>query len=469
MSTAAAAVHRALHAPLALSREPIRLAEAFRKTHHEIAGQATLARWARAWWRYDGVRFIELDDEALVRDIYRFLDVVEVEKRDDKGAVSRERVTARQKTAGEVQRALLKVMPMLGPNMPQWTQRYNDDPEPEQLMPCANGLLDMRTLDLVQPTPRLFATNALGCAWDPDAKEPTAWLAFLESVWGDDKDSIRALQQMFGYFLTADTSQQKLFALVGPARSGKGTIGRILTLLLGPDAVVHPTLASLERPFGMAPFVGKMLAIVGDARLGGRQDQATVVERLLSVSGEDSISIDRKNRDPINVRLRARVLLLTNELPRLYDTSGALASRFVILQMTRSFYGEEDTQLEARLTVELPAILRWALEGRQDLAESGRFVSPLASEEAKSDMRAESSPITVFLSERCVMGPDKRAEVGTLYEKWVSWCKDNGRDKPGDRQRFCRDLKTVYPCLTSVQVRRPDGSRARAYDGIGVS
>src|SRR5262245_42248056 len=35
------------------------------------------------------------------------------------------------------------------------------------------------------------------------------------------------LQTWFGYNLTPDTSLQKIAALVGPPRSGKGTIGRV--------------------------------------------------------------------------------------------------------------------------------------------------------------------------------------------------------------------------------------------------
>jgi len=149
--SAAIPIRAALKAPLAESTEPVRLAECFKRTHYQIREHATLTRWAHAWWKYDGVRFAELDDEALTRDVYKFLDTVEVEKTNDKGETRRERVTARSRTANELQKALLSVMPMLGPNMPQWTMRYADDPPPERLVACANGLLDMKTLELVQP------------------------------------------------------------------------------------------------------------------------------------------------------------------------------------------------------------------------------------------------------------------------------------------------------------------------------
>ena len=94
--------------------------------------------------------------------------------------------------------------------------------------------------------------------------------------------------------LSADTSQQKMLLIVGPKRSGKGTIGRVLQALLGHSNVVGPTLASLQTNFGLAPLIGKPLAIISDARLGGRSDQASIAERLLSISGEDAVTIDRK-------------------------------------------------------------------------------------------------------------------------------------------------------------------------------
>lgn len=474
-ATAAQRVSQRLNAPLARNTEPMRLGEAFRRFRYEMDGDATLVRWARAWWRYDGVRYVEHDDEALDTDIVKFLDVVEVEvseKDEESGETKRyrKRVTAKMRTVSDVRRSLPAVMPALGSAAPPiWITRSDLDPKPENLVPCANGLLDLNHRELVEPTPRLFATTAIGAAWLPDAPPPERWLAFLASMWGDDKESIRALQQMFGYLLTPDTSQQKMFALIGPKRSGKGTIARILKALLGDDAVVNPTLQSLERPFGLAPLVGKTVAIIGDARLGGQSDQAQVVERLLSISGEDPLSIDRKNRDPINVRLRTRVLLLSNELPRLYDSSGAIASRFLILQTFKSFFGEEDTQLEQKLLEELPGIFRWALDGREDLHEQGRFATPQASERAIEELESLSAPLRVFVRDCCIVAPGQQVEVPSLYERYQQWCKDNGRDKPANKQIFGRDLHTSFPHLTEIQPRRPDGKRIRAYQGIGLS
>ena len=59
-----------------------------------------------------------------------------------------------------------------------------------------------------------------------------------------------------------------MLLLIGPTRSGKGTIARMLTALIGSGHVAGPTLASLGTNFGLSPLLGKPLAIISDARLG---------------------------------------------------------------------------------------------------------------------------------------------------------------------------------------------------------
>ena len=129
-------------------------------------------------------------------------------------------------------------------------------------------------MQLLGHDPDFFNTSALDVAYDPHAPEPAQWLTFLCSLGGDDEEAIETLQEAFGHFLTTDTRQQKIFLLVGPKRSGKGTIARILTALLGRANVAGPTLSSLSTNFGLAPLISKPLAVISDARLGGRTDQA---------------------------------------------------------------------------------------------------------------------------------------------------------------------------------------------------
>ncbi len=83
----------------------------------------------------------------------------------------------------------------------------------------------------------------------------------------------------------------------------------------------------------------KTVAIISDARLSGRSDQAIITERLLSISGEDAQTVDRKMLEPVTTKLLTRFTIISNELPRLEDASGALSGRMLVLQLAKSFYG----------------------------------------------------------------------------------------------------------------------------------
>jgi putative DNA primase/helicase len=211
-------------------------------------------------------------------------------------------------------------------------------------------------------------------------------------------------------------------------------------------------LASLGTNFGLQPLIGKPLAIISDARLSTRADSKTVVERLLSVSGEDSLTIDRKYKDPWTGRLPTRFLILSNELPKLSDASGALASRFVLFVLKHSFYKHENTHLTAQLLAEAPAIFNWALEGVGRLSERGYFVNPESGADAIRQMEDLSSPISAFLRDRCVVGQTHTVSAEDLWTAWKTWCTEENY-KLSTRQLFGRDVRSALPGIQRVRPR----------------
>ena len=176
------------------------------------------------------------------------------------------------------------------------------------------------------------------------------------------------------------------------------------------------TLAGLGTNFGLASLIGKQVAIISDARLGGRADQHAIAERLLSISGEDTITVDRKYREAWTARLQIRFLILSNELPRLADASGALGGRFIVLVLIHSFYGREDL----------------------------------------------GSPIGAFLHEECEVEPSCTVEANRLFRAWTDWCGRVGREHPGSTQTFGHDLRAALPGLKTIQPREGD-NRLRYY------
>lgn len=346
---------------------------------------------------------------------------------------------------------------------PSWLRDGANRPPALEILPCRSGLLHLPTMRQFDPTPQFFSTSALDFDPDPSSPPPMEWLGFLHQLFDGDGESLDLLQEWFGYCLICDTSQQKMLLIVGPRRSGKGTIARVLTRLVGPANVCGPATSSLAGAFGLQPLLTKSLAIVSDARFHGENIQ-TVVERLLCISGEDTLTVDRKHMTSVTLKLPTRFVFLTNEFPRLTDARGALAGRFVILRLTESFYGKKDPLLTAKLLVELTGILNWAIEGCHRLRERGHFVMPGSVRDVVQEIEDLSSPVAAFVRKECVVGPGRRVWVDDLYDAWESWCEREGRTLVSTKQAFGRNLAAA---VAGVSRRRGAGD-VPFYEGIDL-
>jgi putative DNA primase/helicase len=164
------------------------------------------------------------------------------------------------------------------------------------IVAVANGLLDIEQRLLTPHTPLFFNQTAVPFDYDPVAPQPQRWLDFMAEIWPSEPDAIKVVAEWFGYVISGRLDLHKILLMVGPTRGGKGVIARMLGVLIGRQNVAGPTLNSLGGDFGLAPLIGQSLAIISDARFVGKNDHV-VVERLLSISGEDTLTINRKYRD----------------------------------------------------------------------------------------------------------------------------------------------------------------------------
>jgi len=427
-----------------------------------------LYRHRGAFYCWQSSHYHEITDQYLKADINLFLDCAQRISENKEGKQTKIPFHPKRVHVGEIMGAL-ESLAYLGDILqpPFWLGDRVPDLDPTELLACANGLLHLPTHELLKHTPTFFTHNAIDYSYDPRAPQPLQWFGFLRELWPTDDASILALQEWFGYCLVADTSYQKAFMLVGPKRSGKGTIARVLEAVIGPHNAVSPTLASLAGEFGLAPLIGKRLAIISDARISTKTDTAVVAERLLSITGEDSVSANRKFLAHWRGKLEVRFLVLSNELPRIADASGALPSRFIVLMLTNSFFGKEDRGLTARLLGERSGILNWAIAGYERLSARGYFQQPESAADAIRDLEDLGSPISAFLRDKCIIAPGRAVACSDLFDEWKLWSDSQNQGNAGTLQTFGRDIRSAVPGLRTINARSEDG-RSRVYDGIGI-
>jgi putative DNA primase/helicase len=442
--------------------DPLAVAREFIQEHFTPNGVLTLHYWRSGWWEWQTSHWKEIDDRAIRAKLYSYTEhaLYILGPKSVPWSPTRRKIS-------DLADALAAICILDGDrDQPCW---LDDRAEPGIIVAVANGLLDVERRQLLPHSPLFFNQTSVPFAYDPNAPEPRRWLDFLGELWPDGADAIDVLGEWSGYVVSGRTDLHKILLMVGPTRGGKGAIARVLTAMVGRKNVAGPTLNSLGGDFGLAPLIGKTLAVISDARFAGR-DAGVVVERLLSISGEDTLTVNRKYREQWTGKLPSRLHVSSNELPKLGDASTAIVGRIVLLLTTRSWLGREDHGLEAALHAELPGILNWALDGlhRLTVTNGNCFTRLPAADEAIIAMRDLASPVAAFVRDRCVIDP--RADVGCddLYAKYKAWAEDNGHHRIA-KTVFGRDLRASVPSIRVERPRDDEGEgtkRPRKYIGI---
>lgn len=264
----------------------------------------------------------------------------------------------------------------------------------------------------------------LDCDYSTEPLPAPHWDAFARSIWGDDQESIQLLNEILGYLLSERTDLQKIFLLIGPPRAGKGTVFRLIARILG-DACGAFKVARLGREFSAECLLGKTVSIDPDVRRPGG-DEGPIVERLLSISGEDRQAVPRKHIGDIQVTLKTRLMLGANPPFGLKDAGGALASRLVILRFPHSFLHREDPGLLQRLEAEIPAIVQRGLAALQTLEQRGRFLEPASSRDERTSIEYTQEPMARFVAEECVSDPAASVRRNDFYQAVKVWRQDQG-------------------------------------------
>lgn len=353
-----------------------------------------------------------------------------------------------------------------------WIGPDLDRPEGD-LICFRNGISTIENLiagkpDLIPPTPRFF--NIANLDFDLPSKDtrPVQWIRFLDSSL-DDRRSIEAIQDFFGYCLTDNTHLQKFLFLYGIPRSGKGTIGRTIQLLIGENATAT-SIENFATNFGKQNLIGKNLAILGDVRANQLKsdERNKVTQAILGIVGEDVQNIPRKYQSDWVGRLPTKLMLLSNEMPKLSDGSGALATRAIIVRFEKSFAGKEDVGLEDKLRREHGGIFWWAVEGLKRIIDRREITEPTYLEEMKAEMESENNHLHDFIGDCCEferdpLNVDLQVSKDRLYEVYRLWCTKSGIKGIKAKQTFAKDLKNNFGISDG---RKSTGNRERVFQGI---
>lgn len=424
-----------------------------------------LVHYAEDFYIHAGTHY-EIIEEATIRSkLYSFLDRC---KKPAKGGALAPFNPSPASVSGAMDaiKSIVHLANQPNTKPPIWFEEYQaNKPDASKLISVKNGLFHLEDKILLPHSLGFFTQHSLPFEYDQNATCPQ-WDAFLQSIWDDDQESIDALQEMFGYILSGDTRQQKFFNIIGPRRSGKGTINKVLVSLFGQHNTVAPQLEELCDTFGLQPWLGKPLASFTDARAPER-NRSAVVSQLLRIVGGDTVTVNRKNKEAWSGYLPTRIIVYSNEALQLTENSNALTGRMLVLKMNKSFYDKEDTDLFNKLSTELAGIFNWAMAGLdRRLSRGGHFMQPQSGKQLLLLMEQLGNPLNSFVEDTFVFDPVSQVKKDDVFLCWKRWAVKRSLP-PGSEMSFKRRfLAATQEKRIETGESRADGERVPIYLGI---
>jgi P4 family phage/plasmid primase-like protien len=453
---------------IVLDTAPMSHARHYLETMYTCEEGIRLVHYSGDYFTYKGTHYEEIEEATVRSQLYKFLD--KCKKQDRKGNLLPFAPTPTTVSGAlDATKAIVHLPNHAGTKPPVWLDAYADNkPEAHKLISLKNGIFHLEDSVLLPHSLGFFTQNTLPFEYDANATCPL-WEKFLSDVWGSDTDSIEALQEMFGYIISGDTKQQKFFNIIGPRRSGKGTINKVLVDLLGEHNTVAPELGELCDNFGLQPWLGKLLASFTDARAPER-NRGAVVSQLLRIVGGDTVTVNRKNKEAWSGYLPTRIVIYSNEVLQLTENSNALTGRMIVFKMTNSFYGKEDTELSDKLKKELSGIFNWAMEGlHRRVARGGKFIQPKSGVDLLETMEELSNPIGTFMEDVLLFEPNERVDKDDLFAVFKKWCLAKNIAYGTDLTFKRRFLASVQDRRITSEMVRTSGERQHFYIGVGLT
>ncbi len=298
------------------------------------------------------------------------------------------------------------------------------------MLPCANGVLDIATRELLPHSPAYYFTSKLPYAYDPAATAPV-WEWFVSITL---PEAAAFLQEFAGYALTVKMLHEIAVWFYGPPGSGKSTFILGLQTMLGSRAGLL-SLADVERNrFALSNLPGKTLVVSTEQP----SDYIASGGTLNALISGEPVVVDRKFKDAVVVVSQAKLAWAMNSLPRVGDSNSGLFRRVKVVKFPALPEAKRDLTLKDDIATEGAGILIWALAGLDRLTERKRFDVPACVASATEEFRVTNDVPAQFVAEQCVVGPEYRAKAGQLYAAYKAWCLETGH-KPQSMTSLAND------------------------------
>lgn len=293
------------------------------------------------------------------------------------------------------------------------------------LVAVNDGVVDLRTMALLEHSPERVFLMKSPWDWDPGATSPVitmpdglswdfdSWLADLH----DDPEVVGVYWELLSAAVRRHVRWDKAAFFYSPYGSnGKGTLAQVMRLLVGEDNCTSIQLSEFGDRFALGLLTRASAIITDENDVGSYSERSS---KFKAVVTGDKFTIERKHKDPGDIAFHGLVVQCINDFPRAKDKSDSFARRQLFVPFDKRFEGVERKYIKSDY-IRRPEVMRYVLRRALEMKHI-ELSEPAACKRLKDAYRRENDSVREFWAEHEAEFVWDLLPTAFLYDLYKAW------------------------------------------------
>ncbi len=298
------------------------------------------------------------------------------------------------------------------------------------LLNVQNGVVNLKTKELLPHHPKYGCTNICLCDYNPDAKS-TRFKTFAKEIMSDNDEVYDYMQTAAGCWTTGERREEKFWILTGSGSNGKSKYLEALAYTLGNYACLFPTNALTKsnsdagRPTPeLVPLMNTRFAHTSELEAGNVINDGCIKQ----YTGNAHLLVRKMRQEYSKIEVCFKIVIDSNYPPNFKRFDYAIKRRIVIIPFTRQFKGKNrDNNLVSKLQADCEYILKYLVDGAYKYYKYGLHEPEvIRAETEKYCFQADS--VGSFLANATTKEEGCLTMSSNLHRAYVEFCEESAYD-----------------------------------------